>query len=42
MSDTAGPFEKSGRLRLKGALIGGLLAMLGTMVAWVVVWKLIR
>ena len=42
MTDTARPFEKSGRLRLKGALIGGVLAALGTVLAWVLVGNLIR
>ena len=42
MSDTERAFEKSGRFRLKGALIGGVLAALGTIVAWSVVGKFIR
>ena len=42
MSDETKTFEESGRLRLRSALIGGLLAAAGTAVAWVVIGNLIR
>ena len=42
MNDKAKAFEQSGRLRLRSALIGGLLAAVGTAVAWVVIGNLIR
>jgi hypothetical protein len=42
MNENARAFEQSGRLRLRNALIGGLLAAIGSVVAWVIVGNLIR
>lgn len=42
MNEVARPTEQSGRLRLRSALIGGGLALVGTIIAWVVVGNLIR
>jgi len=42
MSDKSRAYEESGRLRVRNMLIGGLLAAVGTVVAWVVAGNLIR
>jgi hypothetical protein len=42
MSDSTRAFEKSGRLTLKSALVGGVLGGLGALAAWWIVGNLIR
>ena len=42
ISGELGKTEQTGRSRLRGALLGGGLALLGTIIAWVVVGNLIR
>jgi hypothetical protein len=42
MTEASVPSTKSARSWLQNALIGGGLAFLGTVVVWVIVWKIIR
>jgi hypothetical protein len=42
MKYTSVSTAKPGRSWLQNALIGGGLAFLGTVVVWVIVWKIIR
>lgn len=42
MNEQSRPFEQTGRLRLRSALIGGSLAAIGSLLAWVVIGNFIR